>query len=58
MTKKLRAAAQAVVDRWDSPLWKSEQHTGEFINTLRAALAEAEHDSWQPIETAPPKEEA
>lgn len=34
----LRAAAQAVVDRWDSPQWKDEPHTAEFINRLRRAL--------------------
>lgn len=34
----LRAAAQAVVDRWDSPQWKDQPHTAEFINRLRRAL--------------------
>lgn len=34
----LRSAAQAVVDRWDTPLWKDVPATGEFINDLRAAL--------------------
>jgi hypothetical protein len=38
----LREAAQAVVDRWDTPAWKDVPHTGEFINALRAALAEPE----------------
>lgn len=32
-------AAQSVVDRWDSPLWKDLPHTGEFIDKLRQALA-------------------
>lgn len=32
-------AAQAIVDRWDTPLWKDVPHTGEYINRLRAALA-------------------
>lgn len=36
--RALRAAAQAVVDRWDSPLWKDLPHTGEFIARLREAL--------------------
>lgn len=36
---ELIAAAQAVVDRWDSPKWKDQAHTGEFIDRLRKALA-------------------
>ena len=35
----LRAAAEAVVARWDSPKWKDEPHTAVFIDQLRAALA-------------------
>lgn len=44
MTDKLRAAAQALVNRWDSPQWGGSaehlRHTGEYIAELRAALAE------------------
>jgi len=40
--RKLREAAQAVVDRWDTPLWKDVPATAVFINELRAALAESE----------------
>ena len=36
----LREAAQALVDRWDTPLWKEAPHTGVFIDALRAALAQ------------------
>ena len=36
----LRTAAQAVVDRWDTPLWKDAPHTGDCIQTLRVALAQ------------------
>lgn len=36
---ELRQAAQAVVDRWDTPLWKDAPRTAEFIDRLRAALA-------------------
>lgn len=36
---ELRAAAQAVVDRWDTPAWKDVPHTAEYISRLRAALA-------------------
>jgi hypothetical protein len=35
---ELREAAQAVVERWDSPLWKDLPHTGTFIDRLRKAL--------------------
>ena len=34
----LRTAAQAVVDRWDTPLWKDVPATAEYINELREAL--------------------
>lgn len=37
----LIAAAQAVVDRWDTPAWKDVEHTAVFINRLRAALTAA-----------------
>lgn len=37
----LLAAAQAVVDRWDSPLWANLPHTGEFIARLRTAIVKA-----------------
>jgi hypothetical protein len=36
---QLAQAARAVVERWDSPLWKDLPHTAESINALRAALA-------------------
>lgn len=39
MTDTLRAAAQAVVDRWDTPLWKDVPATAEYIGRLRASLA-------------------
>ena len=35
----LRSAAQDVVDRWDTPLWKEAVHTGDYIEALRMALA-------------------
>ena len=38
----LRKAAQALVDRWDMPLWKDAPHTGQYIDALRAALAQPE----------------
>jgi len=38
----LRKAAQALVDRWDTPAWKDAPHTGQYIDALRAALAQPE----------------
>lgn len=35
----LREAAQAVVNRWDSPTWKDLPNTGHSIDVLRKALA-------------------
>ncbi len=35
----LRTAAQAVVERWDTPLWKDVPATAEYIGRLRAALS-------------------
>ena len=34
----LLTTGNAVVERWDSPLWKDLPHTGEFIHALREAL--------------------
>ena len=36
--KRLRGAAQAVVDRWGTPHWKDVPATAVFIGNLRAAL--------------------
>jgi hypothetical protein len=49
---KLREAAQAVVDRWDSPNWASANsapHTGELIAALREALRENALDEMQSL---------
>ena len=37
---KLRKAAQAVVNRWDTPLWKNVPATANYIAALRKELAE------------------
>ena len=37
----LRTAAQAVVDRWDTPLWKDVPATAEYIGRLRASHGQA-----------------
>jgi hypothetical protein len=36
---ELRKAAQAVVDRWDTPSWKDVPATAIYIEALRQALA-------------------
>ena len=41
---ELRKAAQALVDRWDTPLWKDAPHTGQYIDALRAALSQPEQE--------------
>jgi len=38
---ELLEAAEGIVSRWDSPLWKDQPHTGIFIDRLRAAIAKA-----------------
>ena len=35
---ELIAAAQAVIDRWDTPLWKDAPATAEYIARLRKAV--------------------
>jgi hypothetical protein len=37
-TQQLLAAAKAVIERWDSPMWKHQEHTGKFIDELRKAV--------------------
>ena len=41
-TPNLRTAAQAVIDRWETPLWKDAPATAGYIAALRDALA-ADH---------------
>ena len=55
---ELRKAAQALVDRWDTPLWKEAPHTGTFIDALRAALAQPEPEpvAWMYEYTNPLRE--
>lgn len=35
---ELLLAAKAVVERWDSPLWKDQSTTAEYIDALRKAI--------------------
>lgn len=41
----LLSAAEAVVARWDTPLWKDAPATAEYIHGLRAAIAKARSKS-------------
>lgn len=36
--KDLTQASKAVVARWDSPLWKDQPHTADYIHALRTAI--------------------
>lgn len=36
---------KAVVDRWNSPLWKEQEHTGNFIHKLWRAVANVNQNS-------------
>lgn len=47
---KLQEAAQAVIDRWDTPLWKDVPATAGYINALRDALASTETCTWTSLE--------
>lgn len=52
----LRTAAQALVDRWDTPNWKDAEHTGKYIDALRQALAEPVTDLHAAIMNLQPRE--
>lgn len=60
-TKALTDAAQAVLNRWDSPQWDwgTQGPTADLMSALREALASCDapavavSDAWQPIKTAP-----
>ena len=51
MTEALHKAAQAVLDRWDSPQWEWRQHgpTADLMADLRAALAQPAAPDVQPV---------
>ena len=44
--QQLLETGKAVVARWDSPRWKDVGHTGEFIASLREAIAAIDPD-WK-----------
>ena len=47
----LQKAAQSVIDRWDSPLWKDQPHTGVYIAELRKALEAEQAQAVEPVAT-------
>ena len=47
----LRRSAQALVDRWDTPLWMDVPHTAKYIDALRAALVTPSDDTHRLPET-------
>ena len=49
MNTPLQQAAQAVIDRWDSPLWKDQPHTGVYIAELRKAIAGEQAQAVEPV---------
>jgi hypothetical protein len=51
MTDALRKAAQAVLDRWDSPKWEWISHgpTADLMTALRTALAAAQPPAAMPV---------
>lgn len=38
--RKVEQAAEAVITRWDSPMWKQETATAALIHELRAAITD------------------
>ena len=37
--ERVAAAGDAVVKRWDSPMWKHQEHTSVLIHGLRDSIA-------------------
>lgn len=49
-------AAKAVIQRWDSPLWRQEVGTADLINDLREAINNAEKVTTSPERVQIPAE--
>jgi len=45
---KIREAGNAVVDRWEIPLWKDVPPTAKYINALREAINPETAEPTQP----------
>jgi len=46
--KRIKSAAQAVIDRWETPLWKEAEPTASVIYRLRDALSTAPEEPANP----------
>jgi len=55
---ELEGAGKALVERWDTPTWKDVQHTGQFIDALRLALARTPAQSLASCKAAALREAA
>lgn len=51
MSEKLINAAQAIIERWDSPMWNWGEPTASLVHELRRALAE--HQAQDEAKAAP-----
>jgi len=45
----LQKAARSLIGRWESPLWKDQPHTAEYIEELRKALDAEIAQSVEPV---------
>ena len=45
----LQQAARNIILRWDSPTWKDQAHTAEYINALRTALEDEQAQGLEPV---------
>ena len=50
LIQTLMDKADSVIKRWDSPKWKWDQHTGEFIRELQVAVEAAKEQGFTPTE--------
>lgn len=47
---ELLEALEAIIERWDTPLWKDAPHTGNYINAARLVVAKAHGITDEPQE--------
>lgn len=45
----LQQAARNIILRWDSPLWKYQVHTAEYVNALRVAMEAEQSQLGEPV---------
>ena len=46
---KVIAAAEAILEQWDTPNWKLTETTAKLMNDLRKAIDEAALSSEEPV---------